>query len=91
MRKKDGTTRFCIDYRRLNASTIAEKFSLPNTEELLLKMRGCRIFSSVDAKNAYNCIVVCKEDWQKNGVYLLIWPLPVCPHAVWHAECWPPV
>ena len=68
VQKKDGMTRFCINFRKLNTSTIADNFPLPNIEELLLRMGGgCKIFSSVDAKNAYNCVVVCEVDQQKTA------------------------
>ena len=34
VKKKDGTLRFCIDYRGLNQITVKNKYPLPHIEEL---------------------------------------------------------
>jgi hypothetical protein len=34
VKKKDGTSRLCMDYRRLNKLTIKNKFALPRIDEL---------------------------------------------------------
>lgn len=43
VRKKDGTWRFSVDYRHLNAITIKEKYPIPHIEELLAELFGSRI------------------------------------------------
>eukprot|EP00741_Cyanophora_paradoxa_P017329 tig00020961_g16739.t1 len=47
--KKDGTWRFCVDYRRLNAITERDVFPLPRIDDQLDRLRGSMIFSTVDA------------------------------------------
>jgi hypothetical protein len=40
VRKKTGDLRLCVDYRRLNALTIKNKYSLPIIGELLEELHG---------------------------------------------------
>ncbi len=48
--KKDGSLRFCIDFRKVNAVTKTEAYPLPRIDEILdcLGSSKCTIFSSVD-------------------------------------------
>ena len=53
VKKKDGSLRFCIDLRKLNARTIKDAYSLPRIEESLDCLNGAKIFTSLDLKSGY--------------------------------------
>lgn len=53
VRKKDGTHRFCIDFRKLNAVSEKDAYPLPHIAATLDKLRGARYLSTLDLKNGY--------------------------------------
>ena len=53
VRKKDGSLRFCIDLRKLNAQTVKDTYSLPRIEDTLDSLNGTCIFTSLDLKSGY--------------------------------------
>jgi hypothetical protein len=48
VQKKDGSWRFCIDYRRLNSMTIKNRFPMPLVDEILDELAGTQFFTSLD-------------------------------------------
>jgi hypothetical protein len=48
MKKKDGTLRMCIDYRKLNKVTIMNKYPLPRINDMLDQLQGASVFSKID-------------------------------------------
>ena len=51
--KKDGSTTFCVDYRRLNSITKLDVFPLPRIDNSLDLLSGTRYFSSLDLASGY--------------------------------------
>jgi transposase InsO family protein len=73
IRKKDGSLRFCIDYRRLNKITVKDAFALPRIDEILEVMRGASWFSTLDLRSGFWQMEV--EEEHKNRTAFTVGPL----------------
>ncbi|KAL4083076.1 hypothetical protein QTP88_028406 [Uroleucon formosanum] len=50
-KKKDGSPRLCIDYRRLNDITEYDAYPMPDLNTLIRQMRGAKVYSVLDLKS----------------------------------------
>ena len=53
VRKKDGSIRLCIDYRRLNQVIMKNKYPLPRIDDLPDQLKGASVFSKIDLRSGY--------------------------------------
>ena len=51
--KKDGTTRFCVDYRALNDITVKDRYPLPLIQDIFDTLGGSSIYSTLDLRSGY--------------------------------------
>jgi hypothetical protein len=65
VKKKDGTYRFCVDYRHLNALTAKAKFRVPIIDEFPDELHGAGWFSTLDLRVGFHQIKMALVDQYK--------------------------
>lgn len=61
VKKKTGDVRMCIDYRKLNAITVKDKYPLPRIENQLERLAGNNCFTTLDLKSGYHQLKVAEN------------------------------
>lgn len=67
IKKKDGSLRLVIDYRRLNQITIKDNYPLPIIDTVLDSLAGASVFSTLDAASGYHQVPMDPDSMDKTG------------------------
>ena len=87
VKKKDGSTRFCIDYRKLNDITKKDSYPLPKIDEIVTSLGGSQWFSSLDLQNGYWQVPLAPEAKEKTAFCTPqgLWQFRVMPFGLCNA------
>lgn len=67
VKKKTGDYRMCVDYRKLNAITVKDKYPLPLIKEQIDKLGGYRYFTGLDLASGYYQVPLATESVEKTA------------------------
>ena len=67
VKKKDGSLRLCVDYRRLNQVTAEDRYPMPRVEELLEQLGKAEYITTLDLTKGYYQVSVASEDRAKTA------------------------
>lgn len=65
MKKKNGENRMCVDFRKLNAITVKDKYPMPLIEEQIDRLRGNQYFTGLDLASGYYQVPVATDSIEK--------------------------
>ena len=87
VKKKDGTQRFCVDYRALNDVTVKDSYPLPRIDDTLDALVGARWFSTLDMKSGYHQVEMAEVDKPKPAFSFGqgLWQFNVMPFGLCNA------
>ena len=67
VRKKDGTIRFGVDFRKLNNTTIKDAYAIPRVEDTLHLLARAKFFSKLDLRSGYWQVEIEEKDKPKTA------------------------
>jgi hypothetical protein len=86
VKRKDGTTRFCVDFRKVNYVTKKDAHPLPRIDDTLDTLGGAQWFTTLDFASGYWQVEVAQADREKTAFAT---PDGLCQFRVMCDALWP--
>ena len=67
VKKKNGTLRLCVDYRKLNSITRKDSFPIPRIDDILDSLGGATWFATLDLASGYWQVELDPTDQEKTA------------------------
>lgn len=67
VKKPDGSTRFTVDYRKLNSGTTKDNYPLPSIADTINQLQGYSLYTKMDLKSGYLQIPILDRDQPKTA------------------------
>lgn len=67
VKKQDGTTQFCVDYRKINNVTIKDAYPLPRINKSLDTLSGAEFFCTFDLASGHWQVAMDESDKEKTA------------------------
>lgn len=67
VKKKDGTLKLCIDYRKLNKARTKNRYPFRRIDDLIDQLKGVAVFLNIYLRSGYHEVSIKKEDIYKTN------------------------
>ena len=87
VKKKDGTLKLCVDYRKLNKMIVKNKYLLPRIDDLFDQLKAASVFSKIDLRSGYHQLRIKDADVHKTTFRMWYghYEFPVMPFGLTNA------
>ena len=66
-KKKDGTMRLCVDWRRLNSLLVIDSGGLGDMQSMFSNLKGKRYFTQIDLASGFHQLPIAEKDKHKTA------------------------
>ncbi|CAH2098432.1 unnamed protein product [Euphydryas editha] len=87
VKKKDGTDRMCVDFRKLNDITVKDRFPLPRIDDHIDRLEHTRYFSSLDMATGFHQIPLDQDSVPLTGFVTQEGHYQYLKNALWFGKC----